>query len=141
MKRQSGPKKIKKAKLDYEIIGKNLRQFCNNDNDGDVSEAGPYAQTALSLSWSNSITNRKYLQVIWRGNRGHVQDSDTSNAQTVETDNSEAKTTSLRKSREHGQVSDRPKTQTVENDNNEAKLNSLRKNGVMIQIGQRHKQL
>lgn len=70
MKRQSGPKKIKKAKLDYEIIGKNLRQFCNNDNDGDVSEAGPYAQTALSLSWSNSITNRKYLQVIWRGGIG-----------------------------------------------------------------------
>lgn len=91
MKRQRGPKKLKRVKLDYELIGKKLRQFCNNDNDGDVSEAGPYAQTALSLSWSNSIRNRKYLQVIWKGNRGHVQDSDTSNTQIDTNDNIEAK--------------------------------------------------
>lgn len=63
----------------------------NNDNECDVSEAGPYAQTALSLSWSNSIRNRKYLQVIWTGNRGHVQDSDTSNTQIDTNDNIEAK--------------------------------------------------
>lgn len=126
MKRQRGPKKLKRVKLDYELIGKKLRQFCNNDNGCDVSEAGPYAQTALSLSWSNSIRNRKYLQVIWKGNRGHVQDSDTSNTQIDTNDNIEAKDNSLIKTKDHVQVSDRLKTQTVEQDNIEAKDTSLR---------------
>lgn len=71
MKRQCGPRK--KHKLDYCVIGQYLRQFCTTTNDNDLTDTGPYGQTATSLFWSNSIKNRKHLQVVWKENRGNVQ--------------------------------------------------------------------
>lgn len=71
MKRQCGPRK--KHKLDYCVIGLYLRQFCTTTNDNDLTDTGPYGQTATSLFWSNSIKNRKHLQVVWKENRGNVQ--------------------------------------------------------------------
>lgn len=75
MKRQSGHKKIKREKIDYAVLGQALRTFCTPSNDDDLSENGPFGQSANSLSWSNSMKNRKYLKLIWANNRGNVRDT------------------------------------------------------------------
>lgn len=72
MKRQKGQMKIKRNKIDYAVLGRALRTFCTPFNDDDLSENGPFGQSANSISWSNSMKNRKYLKLIWAFNRGNV---------------------------------------------------------------------
>lgn len=74
MKRQKGQMKIKRNKIDYAVLGRALRTFCTPFNDDDLSENGPFGQSANSISWSNSMKNRKYLKLIWAFNRGNVRD-------------------------------------------------------------------